>query len=262
MAEPIPEAEAFISFKLNEMSFSERTPRVRGDRDPHRPKRISANVLIATGPVSSGGDQQRDAETYTTRVPDELPHSAGFSASASTKRIVVACTVQRERLKDKVLADLAGICAEGADAVDHVAFFSVHPISEGITHDLRRTARDTYGVILDIFCGADIATFLAEPDLVWVARHYLDMPSSMVPPLDDDPAPEWYAELLENLRRNKGPAALTPATQGEVTYGLRHATWDAGRNADLPEWLDFMGAFLAHQRDGQDTELVFRASND
>jgi hypothetical protein len=41
-------------------------------------KRISSNILIATGPVSSGGDQQRDAETYTTRIPDELPHSAGL----------------------------------------------------------------------------------------------------------------------------------------------------------------------------------------
>ena len=89
-------------------------------------KRISSNILIATGPVNSGGDQQRDAETYTTRIPDELPHSAGFSASASTAPVVVACTVQTERLKNKVLDDLAGICAETADPVSHLAFFSVH----------------------------------------------------------------------------------------------------------------------------------------
>lgn len=259
MAEPIPEAEAFITFKLSEMSsrnehheFEEIATRIAR-------RRISANILIATGPVSSGGDQQRDAESYTTRIPDELPHSAGFSASASTSPVVVACTVQRDALRRKVLDDLAGICAEDADSVDHVAFFSVHAISEGITHELKKTARDTYSVTLDIFCGTDVATMLAEPDLVWVAQHYLDMPSSMVPPVKDDPRPEWYTELLEGLRRNKGPAALTPATQGEVTYGLRHATWDADTNADLPEWLAFMGAFLAHQRDGDDTELVFTA---
>lgn len=259
VAEPIPEAEAFISFKLSEMSsrnehheFEEIATRIAR-------KRISANILIATGPVSSGGDQQRDAETYTTRIPEELPHSAGFSASASTKPIVVACTVQRTRLKDKVLADLAGICADGADPVEHVAFFSVHPIAEGVTHKLKETARETFGVSLDIFCGADIATFLAEPDLVWVACHYLDMPAAMVPPVDDDRVPEWYAELLESLRRNRGPAALTPATQGEVSAGLRHATWDSDTNADLPEWLDFMGAFLTHHHRGEDSELVFRA---
>lgn len=259
MTELIPEAEAFIRFKLSEMSsrnehheFEEIATRIAR-------KRISSNILIATGPVSSGGDQQRDAETYTTRIPDELPHSAGFSASASTKPVVVACTVQRNGLKQKVLDDLAGICAADADPVDHVAFFSVHPISEGITHDVKKTAREAYSVTLDIFCGADIATFLAEPDLVWVARHYLDLPSSMVPPPLGDPAPDWYADLLEDLRRNRGPAALTPATQGEITHGLRYATWDSDANADLPEWLDFMGAFLADTDGGEDTELVFRA---
>ena len=259
MTEPFPEAEAYIQFRLDELSSRNEHHRFEEIATRIARKRISSNILIATGPVSSGGDQQRDAETYTTRIPDELPHSAGFSASASTAPVVLACTVQREKLKDKVLDDLAGICAEDADPVSHVAFFSVHAISEGITHNLKKTAREKYGVTLDIFCGADIATFLAEPDLVWVARHYLDLPSSLVPPPEGEPAPEWYVELLENLRQNKGPAALTPATQGEVTQGVRFATWDKDANADLPEWLDFMGAYLADSDGGEDSELVFRA---
>ncbi|MEV4201928.1 hypothetical protein [Micromonospora globbae] len=259
MTESIPEAEAYIQFRLGELSSRNEHHRFEEIATRIARKRISSNILIATGPVSSGGDQQRDAETYTTRIPDELPHSAGFSAAASTAPVVIACTVQREKLKSKVLDDLAGICAEDAELVSHVAFFSVHAISEGTTHDLKKTARETYGVTLDIFCGADIATLLAEPDLVWVARHYLDLPSSLVPPPEGESAPEWYAELLERLRQNKGPAALTPATQGEVTQGLRFATWDKNANADLPEWLDFMGAFLADSDDGQDSELVFRA---
>lgn len=260
MTEPIPEAEAYIQFRLGELSTRNEHHRFEDIATRIARKRISSNILIATGPVSSGGDQQRDAETYTTRIPDELPHSAGFSASASTTPVVVACTVQREKLKGKVLEDLAGICDEDADPVSHVAFFSVHAISEGITHALKKTARAEYGVTLDIFCGADIATFLAEPDLVWVARHYLDLPSSLVPPPEvEGSTPEWYAELLESLRQNKGPAALTPATQGEVTRGLRFATWEEDANADLPEWLDFMGAFLADSDEGEDSELVFRA---
>lgn len=82
MTEPIPQTEAFIQFRLDQMSsrnehheFEEVATRIAR-------KRISANILIATGPVSSGGDQQRDAETYTTRIPDKLPHAAGFSASS------------------------------------------------------------------------------------------------------------------------------------------------------------------------------------
>jgi hypothetical protein len=85
----------------------------------------------------------------------------------------------------------------------------------------------------------------------------------MVPPTDGAAAPDWYADLLENLRLNHGPAALTFAAQGEVTLGLRHATYDADTNADLPEWLDFMAAFLADRAPAEegsgDTELSFRA---
>lgn len=256
----IPEAENYIQWRLSDMAARNEHHLFETVATRVARRRISSNILIATGPVSAGGDQQRDAETYTTRIPDELPHSAGFSASASTAPIVIACTVQRDNLKAKVRADLAGICASTEAPVEHVAFFCTNSIPEAATHELQREARDKYGVTLDIFCGGDIAMMLAEPDLVWVAQYHLDMASTLVPePVDGDPHPEWYPDLLENLRRNGGPVALTPATQGEVTRGLRHATWDEHANADLPEWLDFMGAFLADSDDGVDTDLVFRA---
>lgn len=259
VTERVPEAEGYIAFRLSELSSRNEHHRFEEIATRIARRRISANILVATGPVSSGGDQGRDAESYTTRIPNELPNAAGFAASASTDPVVVACTVQKDGLKSKVLADVDSICAEDADPVSHVAYFSVHPISEGVTHKLKKAVRKKYGVTLDVFCGADIATFLAEPDLVWVARHYLELPSSMVPPPEDGPAPQWYTELIEKLRQNGGPAMLTPATQGEVTQGLRHATWDADTNADLPEWFDFMSAFLDDSDDGDDTELIFRA---
>lgn len=259
VTERIPEAEAYIRFRLDELSSRNEHHRFEEIATRIAQKRISSNILIATGPVSAGGDQQRDAESFRTHLPNELPHSAGFAAAASKSPVVVACTVQSGGLKHKVLSDLVGICADDASAVDHVAFFSVHPISEGVTHELQRTARESYQVTLDIFCGADIATFLAEPDLVWVARHYLELPSHLMPAPDIETAPQWYADLIDGLRANHGPVTLTPAVQGEITHGLRHATWDEHANADLPEWLDFMGAFLADSRDGADTELVFRA---
>lgn len=256
----VPAAENYIQWRLSDMATRNEHHLFETVATRVARRRISSNILIATGPVSAGGDQQRDAETYTTRIPNELPHSAGFSASASTAPIVIACTVQRENLKAKVRADLAGICASTAASVEHIAFFCTHSIPEAATHELQREARENYGVTLGIFCGGDIAMMLAEPDLVWVAQYYLEMPSTLVPePVDGDPHPAWYSELLENLRRNGGPAALTPATQGEVTQGLRHATWDEHANGDLPEWLDSMGAFLADSEDGVDTDLVFRA---
>lgn len=259
MTEVVPETEAFIQFRLQEMAGRNEHHKFEEIATRIARKRISANILIATGPVGAGGDQQRDAESYTTHIPDELPYSSGFSASASKAPVAIACTVQKDRLKAKVLADLAGICDESAAPVAHVAFFSVHSIAAAVTHELQRTARDRYGITLDVFSGPDIATILAEPDLVWIARHYLELPSSLVPSPDADPGPQWYVDLLDSLRRNGGPAALTPATQGEVIRGLRFATWDDDAAADLPEWLAFMEAFLADRHGGDDTELTFRA---
>ncbi len=149
----VPEAESYIQWRLNEMSVRNEHHQFESIATRVARRRISSNILIATGPVSSGGDQQRDAESYVTRIPDELPHSAGFSASASTAPVVIACTVQSTGLRAKVRADLEGICAQEAAPVEHIAFFSVHAISEGVTHELQREARDTYGVTLDIFCG-------------------------------------------------------------------------------------------------------------
>lgn len=259
MVEKIPEAEAYIRFRLDELASRNEHHQFEEIATRVAQKRISSNILIATGPVSSGGDQQRDAETFITRLPNELPHSAGFAATASIPPVVVACTVQKTKLKQKVLSDLAGICAPDAADVSHVAFFSVSPIPEGVTHDLQRTALETYNVTLNIFCGGDIATFLAEPDLVWVARYYLELPSHMVPVSEDESAPQWYVELIDRLRRNGGPESLTPAVQGEIIRGLRHATWDRRANADLPEWLDFMGVFLPDLSDSLHTDLEFWA---
>jgi hypothetical protein len=255
MSSMVPELEAYISFRLAQLSVRNEHHTFETIATRIARKRISANILVANGPVSAGGDQQRDAESYTTRIPDELPHAAGFAASASTSPVVVACTVQKTGLKRKILDDLAGICAENAAPVDLVAFFSVQSIPEAVTHEVEETARTTYGVTLDVYSGMKVATILAEPDLVWAAQHYLGVPAAMVPD-PEDVVPEWYDELREALRRNGGPAALTPATQGEITAALRFATWDDVANADLPEWLDFMGAFLSRH---PDDDTVFRA---
>jgi hypothetical protein len=222
-------------------------------------RRIGSNILLATGPVSAGGDQKRDAESYYTRIPAELPHATVMAAPASMEPIVIACTTQDRGLTAKVLADVKGICSANAAPVKRVAFFSVHTIPVATVHDLQKIAREEYSVDLDVFSGDQIATLLAEPDLIWLAVHYLELPSHMVPDPEGESAPEWYRDLLARLRTSRGPEAITPGIQGEVTRGLRFATWDPATNADLPEWLDFMAEFLGDGGDGSDTEVSFRA---
>jgi DNA polymerase IIIc chi subunit len=258
MSASLPAAESYIRFQLDQMSARNEHHKFEDIAVRIARRRISSNILVAIGPVSAGGDQKRDAESYYTRIPDELPHSTAVAAPPSTDPIVIACTTQKDDLKSKVLADLKGICSPDAARVEHVAFFSIHPIPVATVHDLQKTAREEHSVGLDVFSGDHIATLLAEPDLIWVAVHYLELPNHMVPQPEGEPSPEWYRELLDNLRATNGPEALTPGVQGEIIRGLRFATYDPTTNADLPEWLDFMGRFLGDTEDGNDTEIVFR----
>jgi hypothetical protein len=146
------EAERYIRFQLEHLTarnehhtFEEICYRIAK-------RRLSSNILPATGPVSAGGDQGRDAETYYTRLPEELPATAGFVGRAATEPLVMACSVQKDRLEEKVHADLKSICGQGG-AVGSVAFFAVQDIPVAVRHRLQEDARKTHRVTLEIFDG-------------------------------------------------------------------------------------------------------------
>src|SRR5438105_7680997 len=75
--------------------------------------RICSNILPATGPVSAGGDQGRDFETFRTYLAGSLRFSRGFLGLASAETLVFACTLQREDLKAKIKEDVTSICTRG-----------------------------------------------------------------------------------------------------------------------------------------------------
>jgi hypothetical protein len=241
------EAEKYIRFQLEHLTaqnehhtFEEICYRIAK-------RRLSSNILPATGPVSAGGDQGRDAETYYTRLPEELPGAAGFVGRATTDPLVMACSVQKDRLEEKVRGDLSSICRKGG-TVKAVAFFAVQEIPVAARHRLQEQARETHGVTLEIFDGHAVSHMLAEADLVWVAERYLDLPSHLVPDSPDEPGPGWYEHTLAALRQ-RGTVRLTPGAFSEVRDGLRHATFDDAARADLPEWLDYMREFTTAEGD-------------
>jgi hypothetical protein len=248
------EAERYIRFQLEHLTarnehhtFEEICYRIAK-------RRLSSNLLPATGPVSAGGDQGRDAETYYTRLPQELPAAGGFVGRATTEPLVLACSVQKDRLAEKVGADVNAICGQGGQ-VRAVAFFTVQEIPVAVRHRLQDQARKTHKVTLEIFDGHAISHMLAEADLVWVAERYLDLPSHLVPDSLDEPQPEWYTHTLTALRR-RDTVWLTPGAFSEVRDGLRHATFKDEARVDLPEWLEFMREFVTA---GNDADLVVRA---
>ena len=250
----IPETEHYIRFQLEQLSVRNEHHAFESICFRVAERRLSSNLLPATGPVSAGGDQGRDAETYYTRLPEELPGAGGFVGRATTEPLVVACTVQRSGLEAKIRGDVKSICEKG-EPVARVAYFAAQDVPVAIRHRLQEQAREKHRVTLEIFDGLAISTMLAQGDLVWVAQSYLDLPSALVPPHPDSPQPDWYVATLDALRSRDAPR-LTPGALSEVRDGLRHATFDAEAMVDLPEWLRYMREFV--DRAGDD-DLVSRA---
>ena len=76
-------------------------------------RRIVSNLLPATGPVSAGGDQARDAESHWTDLPAEGVTS-WFSALAASEGVVLACTIQKTNVPSKIRTDVAQIMSSGS----------------------------------------------------------------------------------------------------------------------------------------------------
>lgn len=207
-------------------------------------RRISLNLLPATGPVSSGGDQGRDSESFWSNLPEELPHSSVHLARISTQSVAVACTIQKSDVASKVRSDLKSITRQGT-RIDRVLFFAVAPVPVSTRHTLIKEAKEKYSVELEIFDGVALADQLSEPDLYWIAAEYLKLPLSLAPEATDDETalPAWYLRDREIWRARKEPGQ-TLGDFVSLKRILRHATFHDDARLDVGEWIAKMRDFI------------------
>src|SRR5688572_1110424 len=83
--------------------------------------RICQNILPATGPVTAGGDQGRDFETYRSYLSSTPIAGSAFLGLVTEKRLVFACSLQA-KIDQKVRADVTTICA--GPKIDGIYFFA------------------------------------------------------------------------------------------------------------------------------------------
>ena len=107
--------------------------------------RIASNVYPATGPVSAGGDQGRDFQTFASHIAKELGAHGGFAALVSDGPIAFLCTLQAERIPAKVRSDLTKIAA-GEPPVETVYAMLAADLPSAVSTKLKREAREQHGI--------------------------------------------------------------------------------------------------------------------
>lgn len=206
---------------------------------------IAPNILPATGPVTAGGDEGRDFETFTTFIRRVETRTSIFRGTGESKPLVFACSItNKSRIKAKIRDDLAKICAREAPYL--VYFFSNQNIPVAARLELARECVDTYGCRLEILDAQAMAEQFTDPTLFWIAEEYLHIPSDLLPE-PQVPLKSAYA----GTRRRWLEDAQIPYTFADfvsVKYGLRAATFEPEYKADLTRWLAVMEELISPEQ--------------
>ena len=207
---------------------------------------ICSNVLPATGPVSAGGDQGRDIETFRTYLREELgPHGA-FLGLVSEGTIAFICTTQANGLRAKLRDDIAKVCTSG-HRVHEIRAFTLEPIPVGIRHQLEHETHETYGVRLAFHDAESVANLIARPEGFWVAEHFLSIPAEIrpEPATTDVYLSAAYVERRRRWREQDHPIP-TLGDFIDLKAGLREAMFQQQARSDLPFWLGLVRQVLAN----------------
>lgn len=159
-------------------------------------ERICSNVVPATGPVTAGGDQGRDLETFRTYLEASPLRESTFLGMASEGVLVFACSTEKDPQTGKIRSDVDKIMARG-EAPERIYFFSAHNVPVGRRHAVQEEVWEEHGVRLEVLDAQWLAEQLSAPDLFWVAEKYLNMPSDVYPELPEDEEDEWYLSAKE-----------------------------------------------------------------
>jgi hypothetical protein len=201
-------------------------------------KRIYPNIIPSTGPVSAGGDQGSDFETFEVGSGGISP----YFGAASGGKVVFACSLEKN-YKLKIKADVV-LIAKAQPLAKSVKFFSNGAVPVGIRHKLQEYAKTSHGIDLEVFDSLAVSTLLADPEVFWIATRFLSIPSEIFLAAPAAKSGGWYDEAKKLKVDPDLPRAADFFT---IKRAVRYATTHQSRQSDLPSLIEKLRIFQAKQ---------------
>jgi hypothetical protein len=203
--------------------------------------RIAHNVIPATGPVQSYGDQGRDFETFHSYLSNSKLSqtcSVGFANSP----IAFPCSLEKNplRKKGKIDSDVKTIMESGT-SVERIYFFSGEDISVGSRHKKQEEIKTFYNIDLEIIDAQALAEHLSDPDLFWIATQYLSIPNDFFPRKTEE---NWYQLSVDEYRNRE--INNTFIEFNDIKSALRYVYKDDLLKVDIPFWLQKLEPFISN----------------
>lgn len=198
-------------------------------------ERICSNVIPATGPVSAGGDQGRDFETFRTYLDSSPIANSTFIGMVSQKTIAFACSLQKNGIPTKIKSDINTIMDSGT-SVESVYYFSSSDIPIAQIHKLKLWAKENHSLELEILDGQAISELLSDREIFWIAEKFLNIPGEIYPRIDND---DWYDIIFKKWKEND-ERSFNYANFYELKAVTRHAISDPKVRQDLPFWITIL----------------------
>lgn len=205
--------------------------------------RICSNILLATGPVSAGGDQGRDFETFRTYLNSTSIANSTFIGLASAKPIAFACSLQsKSGISAKIKSDVKTIMTSGSE-IEAVHYFCGADLEVAKRHKLKIWARKNYSTELEVHDGQSISELLADREIFWIAEKYLSIPGEVFPRSSENDGGIWYSTVFSEWK-DREPTGDNYSEFAEIKIAARHAFYTESLKQDLPFWVDLLGNFI------------------